>query len=182
MEGKGNPQSGRRPGGADVLGPLQAEVFHMDLSPVVHVGHKEGGNHPQGLEPGQLVPTHQLGVDHPRPAQPPPRLSLQPLHNRQVLLRRLVAVAVGQDLHIPLQGAFQPPIHLLVGEDRIAPVVLLPLIGLAHPGGASLGRAVQENLVAPDFHVVFIVPDPVTKLLHDLFAVPGIGVGHHIQL
>ena len=93
------------------------------------MGHEERGDHPQPPHLRQLVPAQQLGVDHHRPAQPPPRLSLQPLHNRQVLLRRLVAVAVGQNLHVPLQGAFQPPIHLLVGEDRIAPVVLLPLIG-----------------------------------------------------
>ena len=182
MEGEGNPQGTGRTGGTDVLCPLQAKVLYMDLSPVVHMGYKEGRDHPQGFKPGELVPSHQLGMDHHRPAQPPSSFPLQALHDGQILLRRPVAVAVGQELHIPLQSAFHPLIHLLIGESGVAPVVALPRIGLAHPGGASLRRAVQKYLIPADFHMILVVPHPVAKLLHDVFAIPGIGIGHHIQL
>ena len=76
----------------------------MDLPPVVHMGHKEGGNHPQGLHPLQLVQAQQLGVDHHRAAQLFARLPLRLGQEGQILLRRPVPVAVGQQLGVPVQG------------------------------------------------------------------------------
>ena len=137
------------------LDVYKRQVFHMDVAPVVDVSHKEGGDNPQLPDPLQLVPAQQLGVNHHRAGRAL-ALPCRPLQGVQILLGCPVPVAVGQQLHVPLSGHPHPLIDLLVGEGRIAPVVRLPGVGFPHPGGTSLGGAVQKDFEAAQLEICLL--------------------------
>ena len=152
----------------------------MDLPPVVHVGHKEGGDHPQGLHPLQLVQAQQLGVDHHRAAQLFARLPLRLGQEGQILLRRPVPVAVGQQLGVPVQGLPEGRQHLAVRHGG-GPTAA-PRIGLPHPGGAPLGGAVQKDLHARHLEAPRRGAHPLGKLSPEAVIVRRGDVGVHIQI
>ena len=141
---------------------------------------EEGGHHPQLLHLVQLVQIQQLGMDHHWPLQMCLPFPLQLLQHGQVLPCRRVAVAVCQQLHPLVQGQGHPVIHLPVGEDRVAPVLgSASQIGGAHPGGASLRRAVQKYLIPPQLEMAAVRPDMAGERLRRLSV--GISVAHHVQ-
>ena len=129
------------------------------------MGHKEGGNHPQGCQARDLVQPQELGVNHHRPhgrrIQP---AGLHLLEGRQILLRRSVAVAVGQDLPPLLHRPLRVPVHLAVGEGGVASV-LRAQIGSAHPRGPALWGAVQEHLVPAQAEMLPVIPGVLRQSL-----------------
>ncbi len=77
----------------------------MDISPVIGVRDKKRGDHPERPHGRELIPAEKLGVDHHRadihwmqPAQ-------HPLKRADELIRRRVAVAMGQQLPALLESA-----------------------------------------------------------------------------
>ena len=179
MEGDGNALFQGAAGGADAAGPVHAEILHMDVSPVVHMGHKEGNHGPQGRCLGQLVPAHKLAVDNHRAQVLKLRIAF--LHRFQAgeeLLRRCVAVAVGQQLSLFPRRLFHGLLHGLVGHGAVAPVVIAAGVGPAHPGRAALGGAVQEDFHAPDAKM----PAGFAQFLPGLGVGIRVRIGHQIQL
>ena len=153
MEGEGEAQIRRPSERADGCGPVGAEIFHVDVSPIPQVGGKEGGNDTQVRHARQLIPAHQLGVDHHRPdgGGRQPGLLGGPGGTAEILFGGGVPVAVGQNLAALPEGLRHKGGYSFIRVGRIAAVpVFTSGIGLQHPGSPPLGRAVEKNLVASD--------------------------------
>ena len=86
---------------------------------------------------------------------------------------------MGQQLHALLHRLGHKGAHRFIRVDRIPPIaVLRPFVGLSHPGGAPLGRAVQKQLPAPHAqpaHAGF-------ALRVQLRAGLDVRIAHHIEL
>ena len=182
VEGEGHPQIHGGLGGGDGGGPAGSQILQVDVPPVVDVGHEEGGGEPQRLGLGQLVHSNQLGVDDDRPHVPEIWVGLGHLDPHvQVLLGGGVPVAVGQNLHPLLGGQGEGLFHLLIGHGGVAPVLALPLVGGAQPGGAALGGAVQKDFHAPQPQPVVVAGYTVREGHPGGVEVGHPGIAHHVQ-
>ena len=107
--------------------PLHAQIICVDISPVVHMSGKEGGNHSHGLHIWYLVKSEELRMYHNRTDIRRKRLFFRGnsvLESTDILSAGSVPVAVGQDLHVFLQGTAHKGAHLLICVYRISPVSL----------------------------------------------------------
>ena len=99
----------------------------------------------------------------------------------QVLLGGGVAVAVGQNLHPFLSRQGEGLLHLFVRHGGVAPVLALPLVGGAQPGGAPLGGAVQEDFHAPQPQAIVVAVYAVREGHPGGVEVGHAGIAHHVQ-
>ena len=164
--------------------PVRAQIAQVYVPPVVHVAHKDRGNHPQSGHPVQLIPPHGLAMNHHRA-----QIGLQqarvrgkpPLPAPQQLFAGRVSVAMGQQLQ-PVLGrrVYQRLGCRVVHPGQSAGVAAH--VGAAQPGGAALGRAVQLDFVAAQLDAAGIGPGAAGVRTNQL---PGVlvkaRVDHHIH-
>ena len=107
--------------------PLHAQIICVDISPVVHMSGKEGGDHSHGLHIWYLVKSEKLRVYHNRTNIRGKRLSFRGgsfLESTDILSAGSIPVAVGQDLHVFLLSTAHKGADLLICVYRISPVSL----------------------------------------------------------
>ncbi len=107
------------------------------------------------------------------------RLLLRPAAAADILRRGRVPVAVGQKLRPVGESAAHEAGHLFIRVDGVAGIgPVAALIGLQHPGCATLGGAVQKNLPALQAKPAHgRLPTGGRRELRGLLEV---GVAHHI--
>lgn len=140
-------------GGGDAPAPDGTEVLQMHVTPEPGVDGEDRGDHAQLRHALELVVPHGLGVDHHRAGlEQRWALGADPLDGVHPQLCGGVPVAVRDQLSALLRNGAGELLHLGGGVDRVgAAGVLIPLdrlVGLTHPGGASLPGAVEDHLVA----------------------------------
>ena len=187
MEVVNQPPFHGSPGRTDMRAPHRAQIFQMHVSPVPGMRHEYGRNHAELFHFIQLVVSHGLAVNHDRPQDPDFLRIFRGLCGSffkgcQILAGGRVSIAVGQELIPFLHSRLHPAVCLLLRVGRVAAISLFPLIRLPKPCGASLGRAVKNDLRSSDFQPVMVLLIIFRILFSCLFQIVRQHIRHHIQM
>ena len=91
---------------ADIGRPLRAEVFHVHITPVIHMRHKKRRDHAYLFHTRQLILPYKLGMYHHRAdIRRIIKLAKGFIEHADILFSRGIAVAVRQKLPALAQGA-----------------------------------------------------------------------------